>query len=79
MLHWVSFLWQSWYFYAKHNFLAALAVYVRRAYRAYTVLTIDYEEGDGLDDGDAPHVVTWRFRIGQSNSPPSTPRIDDRK
>lgn len=57
--------------------LAALAVYVRRAYRAYTVLTIDYEEGDGLDDGDAPHVVIWRFKIGQSNSPPSTPRIDE--
>lgn len=59
--------------------LAALAVYVRRAYRAYTVLTIDYEEGDGMDDGDAPNVVTWRFKLGQSNSPPSTPRIDDRK
>jgi acetyl-CoA carboxylase/biotin carboxylase 1 len=58
---------------------AALAVYVRRAYRAYTVLTIDYEEGDGMDDGDAPHVVTWRFKLGQSNSPPSTPRVDDQQ
>jgi acetyl-CoA carboxylase/biotin carboxylase 1 len=61
------------------HLLAALAVYIRRAYRAYTVLNIDYEEGDGTDDGDAPHIVTWRFKLGQSNSPPSTPRIDDRK
>ncbi|KAG8834254.1 acetyl-coenzyme-A carboxylase, partial [Serendipita sp. 399] len=56
---------------------AAFAVYIRRAYRAYTVLTIDYEEGDGMDDGDAPHVVTWRFKLGQSSSPPSTPRISE--
>ncbi|KAG8859982.1 acetyl-coenzyme-A carboxylase [Serendipita sp. 411] len=56
---------------------ASLAVYVRRAYRAYSVLTIDYEEGDGMDDGDAPHVVTWRFKLGQSSSPPSTPRINE--
>lgn len=59
--------------------LAAFAVYIRRAYRAYTVLTIDYEEGDGMDDGDAPHIATWRFRIGQGNSPPSTPQLDVRK
>jgi len=57
--------------------LAALEVYVRRAYRAYTLLSIDHEEGDGLEDGDAPHIVTWRFKLGQSNSPPSTPRLDE--
>jgi hypothetical protein len=58
-------------------FLAALEVYVRRAYRAYTLLSVDHEEGDGLEDGDAPHIVTWRFKLGQSNSPPSTPRLDE--
>ncbi|KAK0238625.1 acetyl CoA carboxylase [Armillaria nabsnona] len=55
--------------------LAAFEVYVRRAYRAYSVLSIDYEEGDTLDDGEIPSVLTWRFNIGQSHSPPSTPRI----
>ncbi|KAF8892047.1 acetyl CoA carboxylase [Infundibulicybe gibba] len=55
--------------------LAAFEVYVRRAYRAYTLLSIDYEEGDTLDDGDSPSIVTWRFNLGQSHSPPSTPRI----
>ena len=55
---------------------AALEVYVRRAYRAYSLLSIDYEEGDGMDDGDAPNVITWRFNLGQSNSPPSTPRLE---
>ncbi|KAI4523307.1 hypothetical protein K525DRAFT_254691 [Schizophyllum commune Loenen D] len=57
--------------------LAALEVYVRRAYRAYTLLSIDYEEGDNLDDGDNPNVLTWRFNIGQSHSPPSTPRLTE--
>ena len=55
--------------------LADLEVYVRRAYRAYTLLSIDYEEGDNLEDGDNPNVLTWRFNIGQSHSPPSTPRL----
>lgn len=54
---------------------AAFEVYVRRAYRAYTVLSVDYEEGDTLDDGEAPNIVTWRFNLGQSHSPPSTPRF----
>ncbi|KIJ55614.1 hypothetical protein M422DRAFT_199902 [Sphaerobolus stellatus SS14] len=56
--------------------LAALEVYARRAYHAYQLLSIDYEEGDGLDDGDSPNVVTWRFKLGQSASPPSTPQFD---
>ncbi|RDB23409.1 Acetyl-CoA carboxylase [Hypsizygus marmoreus] len=55
--------------------LAAFEVYIRRAYRAYTLLSIDYEEGDSLDGGDIPNIVTWRFNLGQSHSPPSTPRI----
>lgn len=59
-------------FYSK----AAFEVYVRRAYRAYTLLSIDYEEGDGTDDGEAAGIVTWRFNLGQSHSPPQTPRLD---
>jgi len=55
---------------------AAFDVYIRRAYRAYTLLSIDYEEGDGTDDGEAPSIVTWRFNLGQSHSPPQTPRLD---
>ncbi|TCD69094.1 acetyl-coenzyme-A carboxylase [Steccherinum ochraceum] len=55
--------------------LAALEVYVRRAYKAYSLMSLDYEEGDGADDGDSPHVLTWRFNLGQSHSPPSTPTL----
>ncbi|KAI0796098.1 acetyl CoA carboxylase [Abortiporus biennis] len=55
---------------------AALEVYVRRAYKAYSLLALDFEEGDGMEDGDAPNVVTWRFNLGSSNSPPSTPHLD---
>ena len=54
---------------------AALEVYVRRAYKAYNVLSVEYEQGDGLDDGDAPHAVTWRFKLGQSYAPPTTPTL----
>ncbi|KIK60436.1 hypothetical protein GYMLUDRAFT_43751 [Collybiopsis luxurians FD-317 M1] len=53
--------------------LAAFDVYIRRAYKAYTLLSIDYDDGDDLDDSAS--VVTWRFNLGQSHSPPSTPRI----
>ena len=56
-------------------FSAALEVYVRRAYRAYSLLSVDYEEGDGLDDGDSPNILTWRFNLGKGNSPPSTPSL----
>lgn len=56
---------------------AAFEVYVRRGYRAYTILSIDYEEGDTLDDGEAPTAVTWRFNLGQSHSPPDTPQISN--
>jgi acetyl-CoA carboxylase/biotin carboxylase 1 len=55
--------------------LAAFEVYIRRAYKAYTLLSIDYDEGDVLDDGETPSIVTWRFNLGQSHSPPATPRI----
>ncbi|KAG6891561.1 hypothetical protein C0992_004419, partial [Termitomyces sp. T32_za158] len=59
--------------------LAAFEVYIRRAYRAYTLLSIDYEEGDALDDGEVSSIVTWRFNLGQSHSPPSTPRLGENR
>lgn len=58
-----------------HPLQAAFEVYVRRAYRAYLLLSLDYEEGDGLDDGEMPNAVTWRFNLGRSHSPPLTPQI----
>ncbi len=66
------------YWYTIHQSFskAAFEVYVRRAYRAYTLLSVDYEEGDGTDDGEGPSIVTWRFNLGQSHSPPQTPRLD---
>ena len=45
-------------------------------YRAYSLLSINYEEGNGLDDGDLPTAVTWRFNLGCSHSPPATPRLN---
>lgn len=54
---------------------AAFEVYIRRAYKAYSLLSVDYEEGDTLDGGEAPTVVTWRFNLGQTRSPPDTPRF----
>ncbi len=41
----------------------------------YTLLSIDYEEGDGLDDGEAPHAVTWRFKLAKVHDPPQTPLL----
>lgn len=55
---------------------AALETYVRRAYRAYTIDMVDYEEGDQMDDGEAPNILTWQFRLGSSNPPPSTPSLE---
>ncbi|KAK0320955.1 acetyl-coenzyme-A carboxylase [Friedmanniomyces endolithicus] len=58
--------------------LAALEVYIRRAYRAYQLKTIDY-----VVDNDAPYVLAWDFalrKVGESefglpviSSHPSTP------
>lgn len=50
---------------------------MRRAYRAYSLMSIDYEVGDGDDDGESPTVLTWRFKLGQSNSPPVTPSVSN--
>ena len=40
-------------------------MYIRRAYRAYTLLAIDYEEGDGLEDGEVPHAIACEFKLGK--------------
>ena len=55
--------------------IAAFDVYVRRSYRAYSVLSVEYEEGDGLDDGEEPNAVIWKFNLGQTREPPATPQI----
>ena len=52
--------------------LAALEVYIRRAYRAYHLIGLDYEQGDAADD--EPTCLTWQFRLRKSASPPPTPR-----
>ena len=56
--------------------LAALEVYVRRAYRAYTITEVEYQS-----DSEPPYLLTWEFyqkKIGQAEygvpiSTPSTP------
>ena len=58
--------------------LAALEVYIRRAYRAYQLKTIDY-----VVEHDVPYVLSWEFalrKVGESefglpieSSHPSTP------
>lgn len=53
--------------------LAALEVYVRRAYRAYTITEVQYQS-----DTEAPFLLTWNFyqkKIGQAEYgvPMSTP------
>ena len=59
MLPWVRFL-KLWIQMNCSLFLtAALEVYIHRGYQAYLLLSIDYEEGNGLDDGDLHTVVTW--------------------
>lgn len=52
--------------------LAALETYVRRAYKAYQVLGMDYQEQDLADD--EPLAISWSFRLTQTASPPPTPR-----
>ncbi|KAI8443300.1 acetyl-CoA carboxylase [Phakopsora pachyrhizi] len=52
--------------------LAALEVYVRRAYRSYSIVNLEHEEGDPSED--EPLIVSWLFRIRTGGSPPSTPR-----
>lgn len=64
--------------------LAALEVYIRRAYRAYTVKEVDYHS-----QGEPPFLLSWDFvlrQVGQSEfglplassypSAPGTPRND---
>lgn len=52
--------------------LAALEVYVRRAYRVYNVMHLDYEPGE---KGGEPNIITWRFKLGSTSAEAATPRI----
>jgi acetyl-CoA carboxylase/biotin carboxylase 1 len=52
--------------------LSALEVYVRRAYRAYNLIGVDYEEGDSAEG--EPLALTWTFKMQKAGSPPPTPR-----
>ncbi|TXT13716.1 hypothetical protein VHUM_01083 [Vanrija humicola] len=53
--------------------LAALEVYVRRAYRVYNVMHLDYEPA--AQPGDS-NIVTWRFKMGGPGLESATPRVD---
>lgn len=44
--------------------LAALEVYVRRAYRAYSLQGLNY-----MTDTDAPFVLTWEFQLRGNSQP----------
>ncbi|WRT69229.1 uncharacterized protein IL334_006213 [Kwoniella shivajii] len=52
--------------------LASLEVYIRRAYRVYNVMHLDYEVGENGE----PHIITWKFKLGSPQSEPVTPRVD---
>ena len=74
-------------FFSKHDpwvSLAALEVYIRRAYRAYTMKSVNYHT-----DLEPPFLLSWDFllrRVGQSEygmppsssnpSTPATPSVD---
>lgn len=45
--------------------LAALEVYVRRAYRAYSLLELRY-----ITDGETPYILTWDFQLRKNHSRP---------
>ncbi|RSH85904.1 acetyl-coenzyme-A carboxylase [Apiotrichum porosum] len=53
--------------------LAALEVYIRRAYRVYNVLALDYEP---VGPNSEANIVTWRFKMGGPGHDASTPRVD---
>ena len=63
-------------YFFKHNdpwiVLASLTVYVLRAYREYSILDIQHDEGE---DG-AAGVITWRFKLNTAAPEPGTPRVD---
>jgi acetyl-CoA carboxylase/biotin carboxylase 1 len=52
--------------------LASLTVYILRAYREYSILDMQQEEGEPGQAG----IVTWRFKLNQPIAEPSTPRVD---
>lgn len=53
--------------------LAALEVYVRRAYRVYNLMHLDYEPAAKKDDAN---IVTWRFKMGGPGLDSATPRVN---
>jgi acetyl-CoA carboxylase/biotin carboxylase 1 len=56
--------------------LAALEIYVRRAYKSYSLVNLDHIEGD-LSESE-PAAITWTFRMrkaGGSTSQPVTPSV----
>ena len=55
--------------------LAALECYVRRAYRAYNMLSVEYIEADPVDD--EPMALSWSFRLAKTgmSTPAATPRL----
>lgn len=55
--------------------LASLTVYILRAYREYSILDLQQEEGA---EGQAG-IVTWQFKLNQPIAEPSTPRVDSNR
>lgn len=60
--------------------LAALEVYVRRAYRAYNLHSIHYHNTEDTAEDDMPYMITWDFQLRKVGMPeyggsmqPSTP------
>ncbi|KAK4046075.1 acetyl-coenzyme-A carboxylase [Microbotryomycetes sp. JL201] len=53
--------------------LAALETYVRRAYKSYNLINLDYVEADEAEN--EPSTITWTFRMrkASSESTPATP------
>ncbi|EMR08782.1 hypothetical protein PNEG_02952 [Pneumocystis murina B123] len=54
------------FFFAHKNpwiSLAALEVYVRRAYRAYSLLSLEYHV-----ESDGPFMISWKFQLRSSTS-----------
>ncbi|GMK57121.1 hypothetical protein CspeluHIS016_0309610 [Cutaneotrichosporon spelunceum] len=53
--------------------LAALEVYIRRAYRVYNLMHLDYQPST---ESGGPNIVTWKFKFGGAGLEAGTPRVD---
>ena len=59
----------------SHTFSRA-GGYIRWSYRAYTLMSIDYENDvEAKEDDETPLVLMWRFKLGQSHLPPQHPKL----